>query len=156
MPMPRLPEIHHSATASARAFQVKKNSAAMAPTWNTTMKLVVTQLMGWAKVLSRSKMLMTSAVLTAGKTASCSRFACDQRGPPSVAADRDVHTSNPTMAWAKMPEGSRSGLARPYLPESIGTSGERGAEESVVASQAAKGPDKDHGKNDSLEEAFAF
>ena len=32
MPMPRLPETHHSNIATNNAFQVKKNSAAMAPT----------------------------------------------------------------------------------------------------------------------------
>src|SRR5437867_9557555 len=61
--MPRLPDIHHNTTASARAFHVKRNNAAIAPTWNTAIKSVVTQLIGWANVLSRSKMFVTSAIL---------------------------------------------------------------------------------------------
>jgi hypothetical protein len=61
--MPRLPETHHSTTASARAFHVKKNSAAMAPTWNAPIKKVVIQLTGCVNVLSRLKILMISVVL---------------------------------------------------------------------------------------------
>src|SRR6266849_10251856 len=48
--MPRLPETHHSTTASASAFHVKKNSAAMAPTWNAPIKREVIQLIGLVNV----------------------------------------------------------------------------------------------------------
>src|SRR5437868_1825726 len=58
MPIPRLPETHQSRSVSANAFQVKKNNARTAPTWNAPMKKVVVQLTGCANVLSRSKMFI--------------------------------------------------------------------------------------------------
>ena len=63
--MPRLPEIHHNTTASASAFNVKKNSAAMAATWNAAINEVVVQLIDWVNVLSRLKILMVSVFLNA-------------------------------------------------------------------------------------------
>src|SRR6266576_1742245 len=49
-----------SRTARANAFQVKKNNARMAPTWNAPMKKLVVQLTGCANVLSRLRMLIVS------------------------------------------------------------------------------------------------
>ena len=45
MPMPRLPETHHSATETNRAVQLKVKSAANAPRWKMTIATEVAQLM---------------------------------------------------------------------------------------------------------------
>jgi hypothetical protein len=59
MPMPRLPETHHSTTAIASAFQVNMKSAMIAPTWNAPIKKVVIQPIGSRKVLSFLRLTVT-------------------------------------------------------------------------------------------------
>jgi uncharacterized protein (DUF983 family) len=46
------PAIHHSAIANRKAFQVKKNKAAIAPIWKAVMETVVIQTIGSENVLS--------------------------------------------------------------------------------------------------------
>ena len=41
MPMPTLVESHHINIATKNAFQLKKNSAAIAPIWKMAMKVAV-------------------------------------------------------------------------------------------------------------------
>src|SRR5690349_16662718 len=99
--MPRLPDIHQNTAASARPFHVKKNNAAIAPTWNAAIKSVVTQLIGWANVLSRSKIFVTSAILKY-VAAGCVRLTlsanrCDPHSVLCVVS---------TIAWAAALEGS--------------------------------------------------
>src|SRR5690349_20036786 len=99
--MPRLPDIHHNTTASARPFHVRKNNAAIAPTWNAAIKSVVTQLIGWANVLSCTKIFVTSAILKY-VAAGCVRL--------TLSANRcDPHSVLrlvSTIAWAASFEGS--------------------------------------------------
>jgi hypothetical protein len=54
MPMPRLPETHHRNIETRKAFQEKKNNAAIAPTWNRPMKIAVTQLIWSSAAAFRS------------------------------------------------------------------------------------------------------
>ena len=68
MPMPRLPETHHKNIATKNAFQVKKKSAAIAPTWNRAMKVAVIQLI--------------SPFAACGFSRSCSSIS--KRGPQSL------------------------------------------------------------------------
>src|SRR5271163_1606874 len=55
MPMPQLPDIHHSSSETKSAFQVKKNSAAIAPTWNRAITEVVTQFIDFSPGILLSK-----------------------------------------------------------------------------------------------------
>src|ERR1700675_1738417 len=55
MPTPTPPAIHQRARETRKAFQVKKNNAATAPTWKAAIKKVVTQTIGCENVLSRLK-----------------------------------------------------------------------------------------------------
>src|SRR5580693_8706733 len=76
--MPRLPEIHQSTHASTKAFQVKKNSAAMAPMWNPPIKKTVIQLTGSVKLLSPLMTLMVSVVLKPNLLTPLTTVACEK------------------------------------------------------------------------------
>src|ERR1700746_2207193 len=117
--MPRLPETNHRTTANASAFHVKKNSAAKAPTWNTAIKSVVTQLIGWANVLSRSKMLVTSAIL---KYRHCQLRALDAIRQPLRPCPRSP--SRIDHCEGSGIRGERPRLGRCYRSGRIGLCGE--------------------------------
>src|ERR1700687_3525742 len=60
--MPRLPETHHRNIETRKAFQVKKNSAAIAPTWNRPIKIAVTQLISSSAAAFLSKTCRSMAM----------------------------------------------------------------------------------------------
>src|SRR5271163_1889809 len=69
MPMPQLPDIHHSSSEMKSAFQVKKNSAATAPMWNMAITEVVTQLIDFSPGILLSKASSSMDILILLSTA---------------------------------------------------------------------------------------
>src|SRR5882724_5126212 len=89
--MPRLPETHHRKMATKNAFQVKKNSAAIAPTWKRAMAVAVPQLTPSSLACSLPRSMSVFSVFMAGcSLAECHRLVSTIAGALAVLCNTSV------------------------------------------------------------------